>query len=238
MSRQASQMKSLIIGCVIIYALGYASATTSFYWLRDEPPEQAYEQGYVEGYLYGSYQVTEIFDGRDNYADGLLDAWEYSMRDYLGDSVVDEFFAEKVDSTDTMPGTTTIGRCSLTMEVAPSSDIVTIIVDGDTLYFWKQQVDTGYVLKPLYRTHRIWTPEDSAADPTWKDWFDTSRGWYSWEISEALTQGWYDGVDSTYSMHEEAAYNWAMSVLLRERKYVIYFDSTEGCYMIQEVRGD
>ena len=126
----------------------------------------------------------------------------------------------------------------VTMGIASPSEIVRQIVDGDTLYFWKQQVDTGYVLKPLYRVRKLWVPEDSMESCEYEEWLDTSMGWHGWEISEKLVQGWYDGVDTTYNMYEEAVYNWAMSYLLRERKYVIYFDSTEGCYMIQEENGD
>lgn len=123
MSNQASQMKSLIIGCIIIYALGYASATISFHWLQDESPEQAYERGYKEGQL--------------------------------------------IDST----------KPYVTMGIASPSEIVIQIVEGDTLYFWKQQVDTGYILKPLHRVRRTWTPEDSMESCEYEEWFDTSRGW-------------------------------------------------------------
>jgi len=43
----------------------------------------------------------------------------------------------------------------MTMEVAPPSEIVTQIVEGDTLYFRRQRTDTGYVLIPIYRVRKL-----------------------------------------------------------------------------------
>ena len=51
--------------------------------------------------------------------------------------------------------------------------------------------------------------------------------WYSWDISEELARSWYDGVDTTYSMYEDAIKAWAMSYLTKERTFIIYFDSTD-----------
>lgn len=88
----------------------------------------------------------------------------------------------------------------VTMGIAPPSEIITKIIDDDTLYFWKQKVDTGYVLKPLYRVHRTWTPEDSMESWEYKEWFDTSSDWYGWDVSESLARSWYYGTDSTDTM--------------------------------------
>lgn len=52
-------------------------------------------------------------------------------------------------------------------------------------------------------------------------------GWYRWEISDDFARAWYDGVDSTHRMYEDALQAWAMSHLLKERKFIIYFDSTD-----------
>jgi len=122
----------------------------------------------------------------------------------------------------------------VTMELIPPSEIIVQIVGDDTLSFHRERTDTGYVLTPIYVVRKMWTPYR----PGWQeDWLDTSRGWgsidsnengwYGWEISEKLARSWYDGVDSTHRTHEDAALDWAMSYLLRERKFVIYFDSTD-----------
>lgn len=62
----------------------------------------------------------------------------------------------------------------------------------------------------------------------WGSIDSTEKGWYGWDISEALVRSWYDrAADTSHSVYEKAAYAWAMSYLLRERKFVIYFDSTD-----------
>lgn len=88
---------------------------------------------------------------------------------------------------------------------------------------------------------RTWYRVDSTDTMSAVD--SNEGGWYGWEISEALAQGWYDrAADTSHGIYEKAAIAWAMSVLLRERKFVIYFDSTDTTPVMEmegvEVRGD
>lgn len=99
MSDRASQIRSLIIGCIIIYALGYAAATTSFYWLRDESPKQAYERGYEDArsVLLDTLYYRWLNDSID---------WHLSINatsNISWYSTESDFWYDVVDSTDTMP---------------------------------------------------------------------------------------------------------------------------------------
>lgn len=152
----------------------------------------------------------------------LMIVISFCVTAWVGESPQQAYERGKIDGqfTDsTMP--------YVTVELIPPSEIVRQITEDDTLYFWRQQLDTGFVLKPIYRVLKLWTPEDSMESWEYEEWLNTSRGWYGWDVSEALMEGWYDGVDSTYSVHEAAMLNWALSVLTKERTFIIYFDSTD-----------
>lgn len=118
---------------------------------------------------------------------------------------------------------------NVTTWVISPSEIVRRVVGDDTLYFWRQQVDTGYVLKPLYRVLKPWIPEDSLG---WESWSDTTLDWYSWGVSTALARDWYDGSDN--NIYQDAAVAWVISVLLKESKFTIYFDSTDTLPAVEE----
>lgn len=103
MSKQVSRKFlirfTLVLGFVAGCMLGAGGA--GFILLQGESPDQAYERGRIQGYLQGAFQVTEIVD--EQFDSNLIEAWERDVRECLGDSIVDEFLAGMVDSTDTLP---------------------------------------------------------------------------------------------------------------------------------------
>lgn len=92
--------KLFIIAVLIVFNGGFIVGAVTILLLRSEAPEKAYERGLIQGYLTGTYQVTEIVD--ESFSSNITEVWEYSVRECLGDTIVDEFLAGMVDSTDTM----------------------------------------------------------------------------------------------------------------------------------------
>ena len=110
--------------------------------------------------------------------------------------------------------------------------IVVVLVLIAVIVIWKFQESPQQAYERGYEDAR-----SVLLDTLYNRWFndslgwgslDSTKDWYGWEVSEKLARTWLDrAADTSHRVYEKAALAWAMSVLLRDRKFVIYFDSTD-----------